>query len=297
MDPTTSSRGHRFGSVGAFVAGREALTFFALTLALSWAVWLPGALGFVEFGSFTLAVIVIGGFGPLVAAALVTWLVGDSLRVWAGQLRRWRVHYSWYLAAFVVPVVIFAASIGVYSALGNPVEQAEALQQIPIYVLPLIFVLNMVFVFLLGGGQEELGWRGFALPRLLDRFNAVTASLIIGAVWALWHLPLFVMEGSSQFNQPFVPYATSLLALSIVFTWLYRGTGCSVLLAMILHASYNSATVLIPFQPVQTGAMSWLLAAVIWVLALGLVAIHGRDLCSSDPMDRETGEDRSPPAA
>lgn len=297
MDTTSNSRGHRFGSVGAFVAGREVVTFFVLTLALSWAVWLPGALGLVEFGSLTLAVIVIGGFGPLVAAALVTWLVGDSLRVWAGQLLRWRVHYGWYLAAIAIPVAIFAASIVVYSALGNPVEQAEAIQQVPRYVLPLIFVLNMAFVFLLGGGQEELGWRGFALPRLLDRFNAVTASFIIGAVWAVWHLPLFVMEGSSQFNEPFVPYATGLLALSIVVTWLYRGTGRSVLLAMILHASYNSATVLIPFQPVQTGAVSWLLAAVIWVLALGLVAVYGRDLRSGESMDGETGEDRSPPVA
>lgn len=297
MNPSTSSRSHRFGLVGAFVTGREVVTFFVLTLALSWAVWLPGALGIVEFGSFTLAVIVIGGFGPLVAAALVTWLVGDSLRSWVGQLLRWRVHYGWYLAAFTIPIVMFAATFIVYSALGNPVEQAEVIQQIPVYLLPLIFVLNMVFVFLLGGGQEELGWRGFALPRLLNRLNAVTASVVIGAVWALWHFPLFLMDGSSQFDQPFVPYAIGLLALSIVFTWLYRGTGRSVFLAMILHASYNSATVLIPFQPVQTGNISWFLAAVIWALALGLVVVYGRDLRSGETIDRETGEDGPPPAA
>lgn len=297
MDSTTYSRRHRFRSVGAFVAGREVVTFFALTLAFSWAIWLPGALGFVDFGSLTLAVVVIGGFSPLVAAALVTWLVGASLRAWAGQLLRWRVHFGWHLAAFVFPVVAFSASIVVYAVLGNPIEQAEAIQQAPIYVLPLIFVLNMVFVFLLGGGQEELGWRGFALPRLLDRVDAVSASLIIGTVWAVWHLPLFVLEGASQFDQPFVPYATSLLALSIVFTWLYRGTGRSVLLAMILHASHNSATVLIPVQPVQTGTVGWLMAAVLWAFALGLVAVYGRDLRSGDSADRETGEDRSPPAA
>lgn len=295
MDTTTNSRRPRFRSIGAFVASREVLTFFALTAVFSWAVWLPGALGFVEFGPLTIAFIVAGGFGPLVSAALVTWLTGESLRVWAGQLLRWRVHFGWYIAAIAVPIVIFAASFVVYSVLGNPIEQAEVMQQIPIYVLPLIFAFNMAFVFLLGGGQEELGWRGFALPRLLDRFNAVTASLIIGVAWAVWHLPLFALEGSSQFSDPFVPYATGLLALSIVFTWFYRGTGRSVLLAMILHASYNSATVLIPFQPVQTGTVSWLLAAVIWGLALGLVAVYGRDLRSSESQDCGTGEDRLPP--
>ncbi|MFC7009399.1 CPBP family intramembrane glutamic endopeptidase [Halalkalicoccus salilacus] len=271
------------------------MTFFTLTLVLSWTIWTPGALGLVDFGSLTLLVVVVGGFGPLVAAALVTWLVGGSLRAWVGQVLRWRVRPRWYLAALGIPLVAYAATSIVYLALGNAIEPSDILQQVSVYALPLIFVLNMVFVFLLGGGQEELGWRGFALPRLLERFNAVTASLVIGVVWAVWHLPLFMMEGTSQYGGPFVPYATTVLALSILFTWLYRGTGHSILVAMILHASYNSATVLIPFQPVQTGVVDWLLAAVVWVLALGLVAVYGRDLRSGHSEDRETVDGRVPP--
>lgn len=241
-----------------------------------------------RFGSLTLVAVVLGGFGPLVAAALVTWLVGESLRAWAGQVLRWRVHPGWYLIAVALPVGTFAATIGGSVALGTPVEQAEALQQVPLSALPLLFVLNMAFVFVLGGGQEELGWRGFALPRLLARGNAVTASLVIGAVWAVWHLPLFMLGGTSQFGDAFGPYAISLLALSIVFTWLYRATGRSVLLAMLLHASHNSAIIVIPVQPVQTGTVEWLLAAVVWLLALGLVVGYGRDLRSGDSVARET---------
>lgn len=293
-----NSSQYRLGLVGAFVAGREVVTFFALTLVLSWAVWVPGAVGIVEYSSLALGVaIIVGGFGPLVAAAIVTWLVGDSLRAWAGQVLRWRVRPRWYLAALGIPLVLFAAVSLIYAALGNPIEPLASRQQIPLFAVLLIFAFNVVFVFLLGGGQEELGWRGFALPRLLERFDAVTASLVIGAVWAVWHLPLFVVEGSSQYGTPFVPYAISLLALSMLFTWLYRATGRSVLLVMILHASYNSAPVLFPFQLVETVTVSWFLAAVLWALALGLMVVYGRDLRSGDPDDREMSGERAPPSA
>jgi membrane protease YdiL (CAAX protease family) len=299
MAEVADSQTYRLGPVGAFVTGREVVTFFALTLALSWAVWVPGAVDIVEFGSLVFGAIVVGGFSPLVAAAIVTWLAGASLRAWAGQVLRWRVRPRWYFAAFGIPLVVIAATSIVYVALGNPIEQSDILQGIPIYALPVIHGISMVSVFLVGGGQEELGWRGFALPRLLERFDAVTASLVIGAVWAVWHLPLFALEGSSQFGGAFVPYLIGLLALSILFTWLYRATGRSVLLVMILHASYNasvgSAAALLPIENAAT--LSWVLAGVMWMLALGLVAVYGRDLRSSEPDDRESVEGRAPPIA
>lgn len=288
------SQQHRLGSVGAFVVGREVVTFFALTLALSWIVWMPGALGFVDFGSLVFGAIVVGGFGPLVAAAIVTWLIGDSLRAWAGQVLRWRVRPRWYLAAFGIPLVVVAAITAIYVVLGNPLELPVAVQQVPLYAVPLIHVLSMVSVFLVGGGQEELGWRGFALPRLLDRFDALTASLLIGAVWSVWHLPLFSIEGSGQYGGQFAPYAVTVLALSILLTWMYRATGRSVLLAMVLHASYNSATVFLPGQT-PTGTLRWAFAAVMWALALGLVVVYGQDLRSDESDNSKTADGRTPP--
>jgi membrane protease YdiL (CAAX protease family) len=298
MTEVTDSPKLRLGPVGAFVAGREVVSFFVLTLALSWAVWIPMAVGLVDFGSLVLGAIGVGTFGPLVAAAIVTWLVGDSLRAWAGQVLRWRVHPRWYLAAVGIPIVVSGVTIGVYAALGNPIELSAILQRYEL-ALVLIYVLIIVVTFVVGGGQEELGWRGFALPRLLDRVDAVTASLVIGAVWAVWHLPLFLIEGSPQYGGPFIPYAITVVGLSMLFTWLYRATGRSVLLVMLLHASHNNGSVLIPFHPVQTGTvtMSWILAAVMGTLALGLVVVYDRDLRSGDPDDHETGEGRVPPAS
>lgn len=224
-DKIDTSRSPQLGPVGAFVAGREVVAFFVLTLGLSWALWVPGAVGIVNYDALVFGIVVVGGFGPLVAAAIITWLAGDPFRVWAGQVLRWRVGVRWYLAAVGIPLIVVAATAGVYVTLGNPIGESEVLQQIPIYALPLIHIVSMMFVFLVGGGQEELGWRGFALPRLLEHVNAVSASLVIGAVWAVWHLPLFMLEGSSQFGGDFLLYLVGLLALSILFTWLYRGTG------------------------------------------------------------------------
>lgn len=292
-----TSRTPRLGPVGAFVAGRDVVSFFVLTLVLSWALWVPGAMGIINYGALVSGIVVAGGFGPLVAAAIITWLAGGSLRTWAGQVLRWRVGVWWYLAAVGIPLVVVTASAGVYVTLGNPIGQSDVLQQIPIYALPLIHGLSMVSVFLVGGGQEELGWRGFALPRLLEHVNAVTASLVIGAVWAVWHLPLFMLEGSSQFGGEFLPYLLVLLALSILFTWLYRGTGGSVLLVMILHASYNASTgsagALLPVE--NATALSWILAGVVGMLALGLIVVYGPDLRSDAPDNREMVDGRVPP--
>ncbi|MFC4990093.1 CPBP family intramembrane glutamic endopeptidase [Saliphagus infecundisoli] len=299
MTTTVNSRSHRLGRVGAFVSGREIATFFGLTLALSWAVWVPGAVDIVEYGALVSGIIVVGGFGPLVAAAIVTWLVGDSLRSWAGQVLDWRVRPRWYLAAVGIPLLVVAGAVLVYVVLGNSIGRSEILQEVPIYGVVLIHGLSMVSVFLVGGGQEELGWRGFALPRLLEQFTAVSASLVIGAVWAVWHLPLFVLEGSGQYGGSFVPYLIGLLALSILFTWVYRATGRSVLLVMILHASYNASAgsmeVLLPIQ--NAAALSWVLAGIMWVLAIGLIVVYGRDLCHGNSDDRVAVEGRAPPAA
>ncbi|NHN42376.1 CPBP family intramembrane metalloprotease [Halorubellus sp. JP-L1] len=296
MTRDTAAHPSRLGPVGSFVATREVLAFFGLTIAFSWAAWVPGAIGIVDYGPFVFPAVVVGGFGPLLAAAFVTWLVGDSVRAWASQVLRWRVRPRWYVVAVGLPIAVVALVSVVTVAIGYSFEGPEILAQVPLFVLPLIFVLNMVTVFLVGGGQEELGWRGFALPRLLERFDAVTASVLIGLVWASWHLPLFALEGSGQYGSSFAPYVVSLLGLSVLFTWLYRSTGRSVLLAMILHASYNSSTLLLPGVQTVTGELHWVFAGVVCLFALGVFVVYGRSLRSGDADGPETDVE-SPPQA
>ena len=96
---------------------------------------------------------------------------------------------------------------------------------------------------IIGPLSEEIGWRGYALERLQTRWNALTSSLIVGLVWALWHLPLFMMVGTSQHELgiPFIGFLVGLMASSILYTWLYNNTKQSIWSAILLHWLYTYA--------------------------------------------------------
>jgi membrane protease YdiL (CAAX protease family) len=103
--------------------------------------------------------------------------------------------------------------------------------------MPISVLSAMVFVLVAG---EEIGWRGFALPLLLERFGPWLASVLLGSMWALWHLPLFFMPSMPQFGTPFASYVPYLIALSIILTWLMQRTGGSVILATLFHGAVNT---------------------------------------------------------
>ncbi len=99
---------------------------------------------------------------------------------------------------------------------------------------------TLLSTIVLGQAGEELGWRGYALPRLAARFGYAWSSLIIGTIWALWHLPLFYIAGADKTGQSFPIWGLSVIALSVAITWLYDHTGGSLLLTMLMHAATNN---------------------------------------------------------
>ena len=98
----------------------------------------------------------------------------------------------------------------------------------------------MFAVTIVGGGLEEVGWRGYLLPRMQERRSALAASLIVGVVWTFWHLPLLLMEGTSQASFALGWYALHTIALAVLFTWAYNASGGSTLLAVLAHAAVNT---------------------------------------------------------
>lgn len=254
-----------------------AAAFVVLALALSWATWIP-LLSTID-GPVARLALIPGAFGPMAAAAVVTRLRGESVSEWLAATLEWRRSPRWYVAAVGVPltVTVVLGVVVILSAGGLATDRLPG-------VLAL-FAVNTVFTTLLGGGQEEFGWRGFALPHLQTRYSALSASVVLGLVWALWHAPLFVFD-IYALSAPL--YAGSLVAIAVVFTWLYNGSRGCVPAAVLMHGMVN-AGVNLPVQMVGGRSVlpvpfTALLAAAFGAVALALLWRYGPESLAEGPV-------------
>jgi membrane protease YdiL (CAAX protease family) len=255
-----------------FVKRHPLIAFFVLAYALTWPL-IPLVSVSPLWGFPAL-------FGPATAAIVVA-AVADGragLKDLLGRVVRWRVGARWYAVALGLPVILALAAAGLHLALGarSSIEFGG------------LSVLNfVVFVLIVG---EELGWRGYALPRLLARRSALAASLILGVLWGLWHLPTFFVPGAPQHGLPITAFLLLTMAYSVLFTWIYLHTGGSVLLATLFHGAINLSQGLLlgGLDPART---YWLLAAVYGLAALVLASGWARTL--GEPPSRATGTVRT----
>jgi uncharacterized protein len=237
---------------------RELGTFLAVTFAISWGLGVGGS---VLLGP---SAFLIGVFGPLLGALYTARRYQGSTRsVWQ-PLLRWRLGLRWYVIAVALPLVLVGLAYGLVQGLGGTWEVEDAY---PIGGAVLFFVLA-IFI---AGGPEEPGWRGFALPRLQVRYTALGASLVLGAIWALWHAPLWFMPDLFYADLNYPLYALQILAMSVIYTWLYNTTGGGVLLAVVLHASTNVASAYL-----APDVLPQLVLSLLWVtVAAAIVLRHG----------------------
>lgn len=205
------------GKLRSWVAGHQIFSFFVFAYAISWSLWGISALGGGQ------VVFLLGGLGPLVSALLITRFSGRSLREWLRSLLVWRVSLGYYAIALLFPAAIYAVINLVLFALGHELDFSRLLGVAPSYLGSFLLVATV------GGGFEEPGWRGFALPRLQARRSPLVSTLFLGLAWGIWHIPLY---GPVGFVVP--------LILAFFYTWLYNRTG-SVLICLLLHASFTPA--------------------------------------------------------
>ena len=252
--------------------------FFFLAYAFSWVCWTPAI---VADGPVTEAMVFIGVWGPAVAAAAVTRLRGHDVGAWFRGLFRWQLPRRWYAFAFALPVAMVAAVSVPFLVLGHDLDGSLLGERLIAY-LPML-----VFLTLVGGGNEELGWRGFALPELLERHSPVRASFVLGSLWALWHLPLLgtsddLSHGLNGLELSVVLAATvvNIAGLAFIYTFLFRHTR-SALLAMLLHGSFNAANGTLVLRDEIEGsayaAMQYSITATTLLIVVGLLwATRGR---------------------
>ena len=245
--------------------------YLLLTFGSAWLIWLPPLAA--EYAGLTLPVpsivlITLGSFVPTMTALFLTWRwagAGDLRRL-LGSALVWRVSPLWYLAAIFGPVLVMLLAMGGHVLLGG-----TAPDYVPFGVRWLVVPLNFVLVFLIGGPlAEEFGWRGLALLALERRFSPPWASLLLGILWSVWHLPLFFITGSAQHSLPFGLYFLLTLALSILISWVFHGTGGSLLLVMLLHTAVNTWSGPLMISPEAAGSARPFVLVVIlaWVAAL-----------------------------
>ena len=232
------------------------------------------------------------GWGFVVAALVLTALADGraGLRELGSRLLRWRVGWRWYLVALFGFAVIDLLAVLLASLWrGEPPAFDRVFAQALFGPSEAVWVFVLPFLlFDAVSNGEELGWRGYALPRLLQRHNALVASLVLGVVWAVWHLPKFLVVGGT--HEGFHWFLLDVLAKAVLFTWLYNHTRGSLLLAILFHASINTSAVFLPVMAAVSGDdLPFALGVVLkWLWVAAVVASQGARYLSRDPWAAES---------
>jgi membrane protease YdiL (CAAX protease family) len=197
------------------------ITFFVLAYALSWILESP--LVFLR-DSVTdtqgLILTILASNVPSVLGIVLTATVfgRGALRKLLGRLLIWRVNPLWYLLLVLGPAALVAGVVPLNALMGGPALSLG----MPLLGIAVFLAFHIVPGSALG---EEIGWRGYVLPRLQSRMSALSAALIIGPIWALWHLPLWLTGEPGRTPTLYAGFVVSVIALSVILTWVYNSTG------------------------------------------------------------------------
>ena len=261
-------------------------TFFVLAFLVTWVVWVPRAMG----ADWAVQIGQIWAYGPAIAALLAAALTGGrpTFRQLVSGLDKWRLGWTWYAVIVIGPLGLALVTAAVNLALGGSWKEGlpDALSEPLPIILLLIFILTIT-----DGLGEELGWRGFALPRMLEQGNAFRASFVLGLIWALWHAPLLWTEGNALEGSHLWLLIVRLPATSVIFTWVFRHTAGSIVAASLLHGALNVFSVAPPTsgEPLTPALITM---ALHWLVALGLVVYAGHRRL--DGLPREQSSTQSP---
>ena len=250
------------------------VTFFVLTYALMWACFITVAVSISSRTTPGIALVLLGAYAPSLVAVCLTARAEGAAGVGAllGRILNWRVGARWYLFAvgYVAAIKLTAAAVHRVIAGAWPAFGGDSW-----YLVPLAIAFSTPFQ-----AGEEIGWRGYALPRLAERFGIARASLLLGIIWAVWHLPQFFIVDADTHGQSFTVFVIQVVALSVAMAWLYTGTNGSLLLVMLMHAAVNNSKDIVP-SAVSGGSsnifglnasmVAWITVTLLWMCALYLL--------------------------
>jgi membrane protease YdiL (CAAX protease family) len=247
----------------------EILGLFFIAYALSWIVGISLALEAQGKGNAIIpfSMHYLYAFGPTIAAIIMTWLVSgkEGIKELFSRILKWKVKPIWWIIAFS-PLWLFGLLVVVQWLITgewldiNLLGQVKFLPQLNIGVAVILWVLTF-------GLGEEIGWRGYALPRLQKKRSALSATLILAGLWALWHWPMFFYVLDSSI---IVGWLISLVAGTIVFTWLYNSSQGSVLMLILWHGFFDFITA----SKAGEGLAAIILSVIVMIWAIIVVFVY-----------------------
>ena len=262
---------------------RSVAVFYLLAFALSWSIVIPQAAA--SRGLINLQLPVAVGFlspmAPMLAAVLMSWREGGTAELMRllRSIVAWRVAPRWYAVVLIgFPLLALVAVVLGFVMTGyrpdlNASYIHKVFPQFPPNLSPWLLLLPFLVFSIFTTIPEETGWRGFALPRLQHRWGPVFASLVVGSLWGLWHLPDFFYLQAVQSGISFPFFVAGTVSTSILFTWIFNGTGGSVLMVSILHSSFNAGDVFLPLLPQVTGTTLQLALYLALITAVAVILI------------------------
>jgi membrane protease YdiL (CAAX protease family) len=271
------------------------VVFLVAVFFATWIVFVPRALDSRELIHADWAANLGVGWTYAPAVTAVLFIAFTRGRAGLADLRRgllrWRIGWRWYATIVAIPLGIALGTAVIYTLTGGQFSQALPVAfALPLPLIPVILAIRV----LTDGVGEETAWRGVALPRMLQHTNAVTASLCLGVVWALWHLPLIFTSGAPMAGDS-IPLLLGLLpAEAIVYTWVYQHTNRSILAAALFHGLIGLLVTTSPAA--EAGGHPEVIRLILWwVLAIALVAKNGPNL-RRQIVTGESGDSISDPA-
>ncbi len=222
-------------------------TYLTSTFCITWTCWWAlvllthtGTMAYGYGNPLFMVIYMIGGLGPTIAAyiAVLATPAQSPLREFNARLFRWRVAWWWYLLVLALPAAVALASLAFASLVDHHPQLSTGMTVHPWYMFFPLFP-----VMILGGGLEELGWRGVAQPEMERYIARPAAAVLVGLIWAVWHLPLFFLPGASQNGTNFFMFLIGVVGNALILAWIYGRTS-SILLCIFFHASFNATAAL-----------------------------------------------------
>ena len=221
---------------GSIFERHSVTLFFVLTFLIAHVMMVPVMLTGIGWLSFIVA------SSSSVAGLITAALIGgkEGLKQLLSGFLRWRCNPLWYILAIFIPVTFMFIVIGLSTAF---VPQFQIQWTVGLAMLVPTFLLTTVQA----GLGEEIGWRGYAIPKLMEKRSALASTLIVGAVWAAWHIPLYFITGTLQNNLvqemglplTLVVYSIFIIALAVVYSWIYLASNKNLWLPILMHGSTN----------------------------------------------------------